>query len=121
MSCPALCAPALIPRRAPQPTACAHAQVNGKKLVPNRYALVGRVCPTAARADAAWTEQPHSPTPCAHLPTCLPARLHANSTVVLRFMAPLLLWAVAVIVVFGVSFLELSNLQVCLGWGRQGH
>jgi hypothetical protein len=34
-----------------------------------------------------------------------------NSTVVLRFVAPLLLWAVAVVVVFGVSFTQLANLQ----------
>jgi hypothetical protein len=34
-----------------------------------------------------------------------------NSVVVLRFMAPLFLWAIAVVAVFGVSFTELANLQ----------
>ncbi|KAI8474715.1 MAG: hypothetical protein J3K34DRAFT_518018 [Monoraphidium minutum] len=38
-------------------------------------------------------------------------KLMPNSTVVLRFMAPLVLWAAAVIVVFGVSFTQLANLQ----------
>ena len=32
--------------------------------------------------------------------------------VVPRFMAPLLLWAAAVVIVFGVSFTNLANLQV---------
>jgi hypothetical protein len=38
-------------------------------------------------------------------------KLVPNSAVLMRFMGPLLLWAVAVVVVFGVSFGELSNLQ----------
>ncbi|KIY98973.1 hypothetical protein MNEG_8988 [Monoraphidium neglectum] len=38
-------------------------------------------------------------------------KLLPNSTAVLRFMAPLVLWAAAVVVVFGVSFVELANLQ----------
>lgn len=38
-------------------------------------------------------------------------KLQPNSTVVLRFMAPLVAWAIAVVVVFGVSFTQLANLQ----------
>lgn len=34
-----------------------------------------------------------------------------NSAVVLRFMSPLVLWAIAVVIVFGVSFKQLANLQ----------
>lgn len=41
-------------------------------------------------------------------------KLVPNSAVVMRFMAPLLLWAAAVVVVFGVSFAQLSNLQAPL-------
>ncbi|GBF92718.1 hypothetical protein Rsub_05087, partial [Raphidocelis subcapitata] len=38
-------------------------------------------------------------------------KLIPNATVVLRFMSPLLLWAIAVVIVFGVSFKQLANLQ----------
>jgi len=38
-------------------------------------------------------------------------KLVPSSVVVLRFMAPLVLWAAAVVVVFGVSFTQLANLQ----------
>ncbi len=38
-------------------------------------------------------------------------KLLPNSGVIIRFMAPLLLWAAAVVIVFGVSFTQLANLQ----------
>ena len=57
--------------------------------------------------------RPVAPThaPCLPWPQVNGKKLIPNSTVLLKFMAPLVLWAAAVVVVFGVSFTMLANLQ----------